>query len=110
MGGGTVDDSVSMARKNCPNVSSTIWTAIDFDGARRKMTNDPTTPQAAAIAYRKAVEAHPTHSSILCKYGGFVKHVENNFEKVPLRLKLDLQCFGGVWHSSTSQTCCGTVG
>lgn len=38
--------------------------------------------QAAAIAYKKAVEAHPTHSSILCKYGGFAKHVENDYEKV----------------------------
>lgn len=39
-------------------------------------------PQAAATAYKKAVQAHPTHSSILCKYGGFVKHVENDYEKV----------------------------
>ncbi|CAM9648774.1 unnamed protein product [Ectocarpus fasciculatus] len=38
--------------------------------------------RAAATAYKKAVEAHPTHSSILCKYGGFVKHVENDYMKV----------------------------
>lgn len=38
--------------------------------------------QAAAVAYKKAVEMHPSHASILCKYGGFVKHVENDYEKV----------------------------
>lgn len=38
--------------------------------------------QAAAVAYQKAVEAHPTHASILCKYGSFVKHVENDHDKV----------------------------
>lgn len=38
--------------------------------------------QAAAAAYKEAVKAHPTHSSILCKYGGFAKHVENDYDKV----------------------------
>lgn len=38
--------------------------------------------QAAAIAYKKAAEAHPSHSTILCKYGGFAKHVENDHKKV----------------------------
>lgn len=38
--------------------------------------------QAAAVAYEKAVETHPSHASILCKYGGFAKHVENDYKKV----------------------------
>lgn len=38
--------------------------------------------QAAAVAYERAVETHPTHASILCKYGSFVKHIENDPEKV----------------------------
>jgi Tfp pilus assembly protein PilF len=37
--------------------------------------------KAADAAYRAAVEAHPKHASILCRYGSFLKHVRRDPDK-----------------------------